>query len=138
MTSRIGGANVEAVDASLPGSTPAVGRAAVLLGLEGAALLAVGVVFAVATAAGSPTNRGLSFTVAGFAVGAGVVLGLLGRSVSRLRGWARSPSVVLQLLAFPVGVGLLQGGVWAAGVPVLLVAGATLWHLIASGRAFAD
>ena len=126
------------MDAATPGSPPAVRRAALLLGLEGAALLVVGVVFAIATATGSPTNRGLSFTLAGFAVGAGVVLGLLGRSLARLRGWVRSPSVVLQLLAFPVGVGLLQGGLWAAGVPVLLVAGATLWHLISSARAFAD
>jgi hypothetical protein len=109
----------------------------VLLAVEGIALVVVGLVFAIATAAGSPTNRGLSFTVAGFGIAAGAVLVLLGRAIDRLRGWARSPAVVLQLLAFPVGVGLLQGHVWAAGVPVLLLAGATMWHLIASGPAFA-
>jgi hypothetical protein len=45
--------------------------------------------------------------------------------------------VVLQLLALPVGVGFLQGGVWAAGLPVLLLAVATLWQLMAAGAAFA-
>jgi hypothetical protein len=38
----------------------AVRRAAVLLGIEGVALLAIGVVLAAATAPGSPDNRGLS------------------------------------------------------------------------------
>ena len=108
-----------------------------LLVVEGVALGLVGIAFAIATATGSPMDRGLSFTVAGFGIGAGVVLVLLGRALDRLGGWARSPSIVLQLLAFPVGVGLLQGHVWAAGGPVLLLAGATLWHLIAAGPAFA-
>jgi len=138
MEARIGRASVVVVDAATPGSTSAVRRAAVLLAVEGAGLLVVGVVFAIVTATGSPMNRGLSFTVAGFAVGTGVVLGLLGRAIDSFRGWARSPSVVLQLLAFPVGVGLLQGGVWSAGIPVLLLAGATLWHLLAAGAALAD
>ncbi len=100
--------------------------------------MVIGVVFAIATAAGSPMNRALSFTVAGFAVGTGAVLAGLGRAIDRLRGWARSPSIVLQLLGFPIGVGLLQGGVWAAGAPVLLLAGATLWHLVAAREAFVD
>jgi len=116
---------------------PAVRRAAVFLGVEGVALLIVGIVDAVATAVGSPTDRALSFTVAGFGIGTGLVLGLLGRAVDRRQGWARTPAIVLQLLAFPVGVGLLQGRVWAAGVPVLLLAGATMWHLVAAGPAFA-
>ena len=101
-------------------------RGAVLLAVEAVALLVVGAALAVATAAGSPDNRGLSYAVAGFAVGGGVVLLLLARAVDRGRGWARSPAVVLQLLALPVGVGFLQGGHWAAGVPTLLVAVATL------------
>jgi len=123
-------------DATRPGH-PAVRRAAVLLAVEGVALAVLGIGFAVATAVGSPTNRGLSFGVAGFAVATGGVLAGLARAVERRRGWARSPAVVLQLLAFPVGVGLLQGQVWLAGVPVLLLAGATLWHLVSAGPAFA-
>ncbi|MDT7544747.1 MAG: hypothetical protein QOE99_857 [Actinomycetota bacterium] len=106
--------------------------------MEGVALLVVGVVDAVATVVGSPTDRSLSFTVAGFAVAAGIVLGLLARAVDRRRGWARSPAVVLQLLALPVGVGLAQGGVWFAAVPVLVLAVATLWLLFAAGAALAE
>jgi hypothetical protein len=115
-----------------------VRRGAALLLVEGIALLVVGVVDGVATAVGSPTDRGLSFTVAGFAVAAGVVLGLLARAVDRRRGWARSPAVVLQLLALPVGVGLAQGGVWFAAVPVLVLAVATLWLLFAAGAALVE
>jgi hypothetical protein len=125
------------VDRDASTGLSALRRGAVLLAVEGVALLLVGLVDAVATAIGSPNDRALSFVVAGFAAGTGALLLLLARSIDRRRGWARSPAVVLQLLALPVGVGLLQGRVWAAGVPVLLLAGATLWHLFASGRELA-
>ena len=108
----------------------AVRRGALLLAAEGMVLLVVGVAVAIATAAGSPENRGLSYGVAGFALAGGAVLLLLARAVDRRQGWARSPAVVLQLLSVPVGVGFLQGGHWGVGVPILLVAAATLWHLI--------
>ncbi len=54
---------------------------------------------------------------------------LLARAVDAVRGWARSPVVVLQLLALPVGIGLAQGRVWFAAVPVLLLACAVLYQL---------
>jgi hypothetical protein len=111
---------------------PAVRRAAALLAVEGVALVVVGVVDALATATGSPANRGLSYGVAAFAVGGGAILLLLARAIAAARGWARSPSVVLQLLALPVGIGLLQGHVWLAGVPVLVLAAVTLWQLFAA------
>ena len=41
----------------------------------------------------------------------------------------RAPAVVLQLLALPVGVGLVQGRVWLAAVPVLLLAAGVLYAL---------
>ena len=112
----------------------AVRRGALLLAFEGAVLLVVGVAVAIATAAGSPENRGLSYGVAGFALAGGAVLLLLARAVDRQQGWARSPAVVLQLLAVPVGIGFLQGGHWAAGVPILVFAAATLWHVIRAER----
>jgi hypothetical protein len=128
MGSSVSVATLDAVELAIT----AVRRGAVLLGVEAVALLVIGVAFVVATATGSPDNRGLSYGVAGFAVAGGVVLLLLARAVDRRQGWARSPAVVLQLLAVPVGIGFLQGGLWAAGVPVLLLAAATLWHLIRS------
>jgi hypothetical protein len=108
----------------------AVRRGAVLLAVEGVALLVLGIAFTIATASGSPDNRGLSYGLAGFALAGGAVLLLLSRAVGRQRGWARSPAVVLQLLAGPVGIGLLQGGHWLAGVPILLLAAATIWHVL--------
>jgi hypothetical protein len=112
---------------------PAVRRGAALLAVEGAALVLVGVVFAVATAVGDPEDRASSYLLAAFAAVGGAVLLLLARGMARRRGWARSPSVVLQLLALPVGIGLLQGGVWLGGVPVLLIAAVTLWQVFAAG-----
>ncbi|GAC1612013.1 MAG: hypothetical protein NVS3B26_30690 [Mycobacteriales bacterium] len=80
----------------------------------------------------------MSFTLAGFGIGTGLVLALLARAIRRCHGWARSPAIVLELVALPVGVGLLQGHLWGVGGPVLLVAGATLYHLFAAGPAFAS
>jgi hypothetical protein len=111
----------------------AVRRGAALLAVEAVALVVVGIVDAVATVTGEPTKRGLSFAMAGLAVAAGILLLLLARAVARRQGWARSPAVVLQLLAVPVGIGLLQGGVWAAGIPVLALAALTLVTVLAAG-----
>ena len=115
----------------------AVRRAAALLAVEGVALLVVGVVDAIATATGSPSRRGFSYGQAALAVAAGAVLLLLARAIDARRDWARSPAIVLQLLAVPVGIGLLQGGVWLAGVPVLVLAAATLVLVLAAGPAAA-
>jgi hypothetical protein len=62
---------------------------------------------------------------------AGVGGGLLpiARGMSRAAGWSRSPAVVVQLLALPIGYGLVQGQVWWAAVPVLLLAGSVLYLL---------
>lgn len=124
-----------------PANRPANGparRAALLLALEGLALVVVGAADAIATAVGTPTDRGLSYAVAAFAVGGGATLLLLARAVDQRRGWARSPAVVLQLLALPVGIGLVQGQVWAAAVPVLLLAALCLWQLAMAGPELAD
>jgi hypothetical protein len=126
MDSRVSANTLVAVEPAITAGR----RAALLLAVEGVSLVVVGVVLTIATANGSPHNRGLSYGVAGFAVGGGAVLLLFARAVQRQQGWARSPAVVLQLLAVPVGIGFLQGGLWAAGVPVLVLAAATLWHVV--------
>ena len=108
-------------------------RASWLLLVEGAALTVIGLVDGVATVVGDPDDRAASLGVALFAVAGGLLLLGLGRAVGRGRGWARTPAIVLQLLAFPVGTGLAQGRVWAAAVPVFLLAGATLYHLVVAG-----
>ena len=82
-------------------------RAALLVAVEGVALVVLGVGYGVA----------------------GVLVVLVARGLSRVQGWARAPAVVVQLLALPVGVGLVQGRVWYAAVPVLALAGSVLYCL---------
>ena len=103
--------------------------AASLVALEGAALVVLGVGYGVAGVVGEPFDRTAALLEAGFAVLAGVLVLLVARGLARVAGWARSPAVVLQLLALPVGVGLVQGRVWYAAVPVLLLAGTVLYQL---------
>ena len=109
--------------------TSPVRRAAVLLVTEAVGLAALSVVYLVGGITGNALSRtGALLGGAMFALTA-LVLVLLARAVDAVRGWARSPAVVLQLLALPVGVGLAQARVWPAAVPVLLLAGAVLYQL---------
>ncbi len=106
-----------------------VARAAVLVAVEGVALVLLGAAYGVAGLVGDPFDRTATLLEAAFAVGAGGLVLLVARGLARVQGWSRSPAVVLQLLALPVGVGLVQGRVWLAAVPVLLLAGAVLYCL---------
>ena len=106
-----------------------VTRAALLVGLEGAALTVLGAGYGVAGAVGDPFDRTATLLEAAFAVVAGVLVLLVARGLHRVRGWSRSPAVVLQLLALPGGVGRVQGRVWYAAVPVLGLAAAVLYQL---------
>ena len=111
-----------------------VSRAALLVAVEGAALTVLGIGYAAAGVVGRPFDRTATLLEAAFAVGAGLLVLLVARGLHRLQGWSRSPAVVLQLLALPVGVGLVQGRVWYAAAPVLLLAGAVL-YLLATAEA---
>jgi hypothetical protein len=106
-----------------------VTRAALLVALEGLVLVMLGAGYGVAGVVGDPFDRAATLLEAGFTVLAGVLVLLVARGLRRVAGWSRSPAVVLQLLALPVGVGLVQGRVWYAAVPVLLLAGAVLYQL---------
>ena len=109
-----------------------VSRAALLVAVEGAALTVLGVGYAAAGIVGRPFDRTATLLEAGMAVLAGVLVLLVARGLGEVRGWARSPAVVVQLLAVPVGYGLVQGRVWVAAVPVLLLAGSVLYLLMTS------
>jgi hypothetical protein len=106
-----------------------VTRAAVLVAVEGGALTLLGLGYGTAGVLGDPFDRTATLLEAAFAVLVGVLVLLVARGLARVAGWARSPAVVLQLLALPVGVGLVQGEVWYAAVPVLLLAGSVLYLL---------
>jgi len=103
--------------------------AGLLVAVEGAALGLLGLGYAASGLVGDPEDR-LATVLAGLlaaAVGAGLLP--VGRGLSRVRGWALSPSVVTQLFLVVVGVGLVQGRVWTAAVPVLLLGAGVLYQL---------
>lgn len=104
-------------------------RAALLVGVEGSALLALGIGYGVAGLVGDPFDRTATLLEAAIAVLAGGLVLVVAVGLGHVRGWSRSPAVVLQLLALPVGVGLAQGQVWAAAVPVLGLAALVLHQL---------
>ncbi|MEN3359561.1 MAG: hypothetical protein V7637_3543 [Mycobacteriales bacterium] len=121
-----------AAAASQPESAPppVVRWAAALAAAEGGALLGLGAFYAAKTAVDRPDSYGRALFGAAFALAGGALLMLLARGLVRLRGWARTPVVVLQLLALPVGYSLaFQAGLPAYGGPVLLLAVATLYLL---------
>jgi hypothetical protein len=108
---------------------PPVRRAAVLLVTEAVAVLGFALVYAVGAVTGDALKPGGAL-VGGvmLAVFAGLIV-LVARGVDDLRGWARSPAIVVQLLALPIGIGLAYARVWLAAVPVVLLAGAVLYQL---------
>ena len=108
-----------------------VTRAALLVGVEGAALTVLGLGYGVAGVVGEPFDRLGTLIEAAFVVLVGLLVLLVARGMTRAAGWSRSPAVVLQLLAVPVGVGLVQGQVFYAAVPVLGLAAGVLYHLAA-------
>ena len=109
--------------------TSAVARAALLVAVEGVALVLLGLGYGLAGVLGEPLSRAGTLLEAAFAVLVGVLVLLVARGLARRQGWSRSPAVVLQLLALPVGVGLVQAEVWYAAVPVLGLAAAVLYQL---------
>jgi hypothetical protein len=104
--------------------------AGLVAAIEGAGVLAAGVVLAVKTIVQTPNNLGRALLGTAFALLGGLVLLLLARAVARADGWARSPLVVLQILALPIGYTMtFDSGQPAYGIPVLLLAVAELYLL---------
>ena len=84
----------------------------------------------VSTAFGTPESVGRGVLDGAMALLAAVVLRLGARGLLLLRPAARTPVVVLQLLAVPVAYSLgIQAGKVAYGGPMLLAALATLYLL---------
>ena len=104
-----------------------VRRIAQLLGVEGVALIVLGGVYAVVSATGRPENRLGAELAAAFLVVLGAVVVLLARAIAAGRNWPRTPAVVVNVIALPVGLGLLQGHLYVAGIVLLLPAVTLLW-----------
>jgi hypothetical protein len=124
-----------------PAAPPATVRlAAVLVGLEALGLLIVAVVLAGLAVVHSSNRLWAALAIVGFALLGALVLAGCARGLLGLRPSARSPVVLIQLLALPVGYSLgLQAGRPVAGVPILLLAVAVLVALFTpTGRAALD
>ena len=106
--------------------------AAVVAAVEGCALVLLGMLLAVLTAVHSPDSYARAALSALFAIAGGALLLVLGRALAQARAWARSPVMVLQILALPVGYTLaFPSGQPQYGVPVLVLAAAELYLLFA-------
>ena len=113
------------------GGVPAQVRiAAALIGLESLALLLAAGILVAKTLSGHPDSIGRALLAAALAIGGAVALGLGARGLGRLRPAARTPMLVLQLLALPVGYSLaFQAGLVGYGAPILVGALTVLYLL---------
>lgn len=101
--------------------------AALLVAVEAVGLLIVAVSLAVLALVHNSNRLWAALAIVGFALLGGLVLAACARGLLRLRPSARSPVVLIQLLALPVGYSLgIQAGRPVAGVPILLLAVAVL------------
>jgi hypothetical protein len=113
--------------------------AAALAALEGLALVGAALLYALRGVLGDAESAAGAELGALLIAGVGALLLAAARGLLHRRRWARSPVVVVQLLAVPVGLSLVGGGVLAAGLAVLALAAATIGALASpQGRAGLD
>jgi hypothetical protein len=115
--------------AAEPAAEPPSGvrAAAGLVLLEAAALAVTAVVLLVLAFVHTTTRLWAAAAIVGFALLGAAVLALCARGLLRLRPSARSPVILVQLLALPIGYSLgIQAGRAVIGVPILLLAIAVL------------
>jgi len=98
---------------------------------QGGLLVGIAVFYAVELAVANAADVTRALVSAGLTLLAGAGLLQVGRGLLRARRWARSPALVTNLILVPVAVGLLQGGRWYLGVP-LIAAAATVVVLLFS------
>lgn len=115
-------------DEGLPAGVRA---AAVLVLVEAAALAVTALVLLVLAFVHTTTRLWAAAAIVGFALLAAAVLAVCARGLLLLRPAARSPVILVQLLALPVGYSLgIQAGRPLVGVPILLVATSVLVLLL--------
>lgn len=118
-------------DEKTPAVPSTVRFAAMLVFLEAAALALTALALLVLAFVHTATRLWAGLTVAGFAVLGAVLLALCARGLLGLRPTARSPVVVVQILALPVGYSLgFQNGRMLIATPVLILAVAVLVLLL--------
>jgi hypothetical protein len=122
---------MDALPATAGPAGPAPGRRsgavlvlALLVLLQGAGLLGFAVFYLVEIIAGRSGALGRAWFGFALIAAGGVALVLVARGLVRARRWSRTPALLTQIFIVPVAVGLMQGGLWYAGVPLLLWAAA--------------
>ena len=101
--------------------------AAALVALQAAALVVTAVVLTVLAFVHTSTRLWAALAIIGFALLGAVLLALCARGLDRQRPSARSPIVLVELIALPVGYDLgFQAGRYAVSLPILIVAIAIL------------
>ncbi|NUR84827.1 MAG: hypothetical protein HOY71_12150 [Nonomuraea sp.] len=97
--------------------------AALVVALEGAVALGLGVFAGVETLAGAAGDVTAAAAEAGFGIllGAGLLWVAYG-GLFRMERWGRSPGVLAQIIAIPVGVTLFDSGKPVLGIPLVLIA----------------
>lgn len=100
----------------------------VLIGIEAVALFALAVLLLVKTITGHPHSLPAALLGVALALFGAALLAFCARGLADLRPSARSPVVVIELLALPVSYSLaFQAGLVAYGAPILLFALAVLY-----------
>lgn len=105
---------------------PLVRRLALLLALEGAALIVVGIGYAVFGLSAGDDQVPIEAAAAAAVLGGLILLGLAG-GAARTRPWCRAPAVVLNVFPFPLALTQLQAGVWWVALPMAALAGSVLY-----------
>jgi hypothetical protein len=104
--------------------------AVVLVLIESAALVCAAVFLVYATVVGTPSDLWRALFGAAVALAGAATLAFGARALAHLRPAARSPIVVLQLLALPVGYSLgFQAGRIGYGGPIMAIALVVLFLL---------
>jgi hypothetical protein len=121
------------VQSGVEGADPVpsqIRSAALVIVIEAAALVGAAGVLISKTITGHPDDVWRAIFGAGLALAAALALAFGARGLLHLRGGARTPIVVLQLLALPVAFDLaFQAGLVGYGGPILVAALAVLYLL---------
>ncbi|MDP9849198.1 hypothetical protein [Streptosporangium lutulentum] len=96
--------------------------AAAIMGLEGLTALLLGAYVGVETVIGDPTDLISSIFIAGFGILVGALLLRVAWGMIQVDRWTRSPGVLTQIFALPVGVTLIQSDQMAIGIPLIAIA----------------
>jgi hypothetical protein len=104
----------------VPRRSPLVTLLAGLVGLQAVGLVGLVVFYLVEIAVATTSDLTAALVSVLLLLLAAIGLGLVARGLFYRRRWARSPTLVCELLVLPVAFGLYQSGRWYVGVPLAL------------------